>query len=150
MLERRIEQDLKAALLSGDRTKVDTLRIIKSALLYAKVEKGKRDSGLDEEEEIAVLSKEAKKRQESADLYIKGGNQSRAEAELAEKVIIEAYLPQQLSENELNSVVETVVDKLKAKDLSAMGQVIATVKAETAGAADGANIARLVKERLSS
>ena len=148
MLEQQIEQDLKAALLSGDRMKAETLRGIKSALLYAKVEKGKRETGLSKDEEIAVLSKESKKRTESAELYLKGGSQEKADAELKEKEIIDKYLPEQLSETALNEIVESAIKELGATDLSAMGKVIALVKEKTAGAADGGLIAKAVKDKL--
>jgi uncharacterized protein YqeY len=149
MLEKQIEQDLKTALLGGDQLKVSTLRSIKSALLYLKVEKGKRDSGLSSEEELAILSKEAKKRTESAELYLQGGNKEKAETELAEKAIIDQYLPKQLSEEELLPIVRQVIAELQVQDMSGMGQVIAAVKQKTTGAADGSVIARLVKENLS-
>lgn len=148
MLEQQIEQDLKAALLSGDRLKADTLRGIKSALLYEKVDKGKREEGLSDEEIIGVLSKEVKKRNESAEVYIRGGSNERAEKELKEKQFIEAYLPRQLSEPELQAVVVQTVNELNASAASDMGRVIAAVKSKTAGASDGATIARLVKENL--
>lgn len=148
MLEKRIEQDLKTALLAGDRLKIDTLRSIKSALLYYKVEKGKRDSGLNHEEEIAVIAKESKKRSESAELYIKGGNQEKATTELAEKKIIDQYLPEQLSEDALLEIVLATIKDLRVDDQSAMGKVIAAVKQKTGGAANGGLIARLVKENL--
>lgn len=149
MLEQKIEQDLKTALLQGDHIRVSVLRGLKSALLYEKVAKGKRDTGLTDEEIVVVLSKEAKKRQESADLYVQGNSKERAETELAEKAIIEEYLPTQLSEEELTTIVEQTIKELKATDIKSMGGVIGAVKKKTAGAADGAVIARLVKERLS-
>lgn len=148
MLEKQIEQDLKEAMLSGDRTKVETLRGLKSALLYLKVEKGKRDSGLSQEEEIAVLSKESKKRQESADLFVQGGNEVKAEEELTEKKIIDKYLPEQLSEEAIIQAVDDAIEKLGVSGPQNMGQVIGLVKSKTAGSADGSTIARLVKERL--
>lgn len=149
MLEQQIEQDLKTALLSGDRVKADTLRSIKSAFLYVKVEKGKRDSGLSRDEEIAVLSKESKKRQESADLYRKGNNEERAQAELAEKAVIDHYLPKQMTEDEIKKLVNETIAEQGAADMSAMGKVIAAVKEKSSGSADGATIARIVKESLS-
>lgn len=148
MLEQKIEQDLKVALLSSDRVRVSVLRGLKSALLYEKVAKGKRDTGLTDDEVIAVLTKEAKKRQESADLYKQGKSEERAEAELAEKAIIEEYLPPQLSEEELAKIVEQTINELGAADIKAMGSVVGAVKGKTAGAADGAIIARLVRDRL--
>lgn len=148
MLEKQIEQDLKVALLGGDRLKAQTLRGLKSALLYFKVEKGKRETGLSEEEEVSVLSKEAKKRQESADLYRQGGSEEKAQAELEEKAIIEKYLPEQMAEEEVMKIVATAIQETGASQLSDMGKVIAAVKAQTAGKADGALIAKLVKEQI--
>jgi uncharacterized protein YqeY len=149
MLEPQIAQDLKAALLAGDKTKAETLRGLKSALLYAKVERNKRESGLTQEEEVVVLAREAKKRAESAELYLKGGANDRAEIELTEKAVIDAYLPQQLSEDELRPVILETIEQTGINDVSRMGVIIAEVKKRTAGSADGATIARLVKEVLS-
>ncbi len=149
MLEKQIEQDLKAALLAGDALKTDTLRGLKSALLYVKVAKGKKETGLDEAEEIAVLASEVKKRSESAELYTRGGSSERAEKELKEKTIIEAYLPKQLSEDELADIVSNVISELGVTDISGMGKVIGKVREETTGRADGALIAKMVKEKLS-
>lgn len=148
MLKARIDQDLKTALLAGDKVLATTLRGLKSVILYAEVAKGVRDTGLGDEEITALLSKEAKKRQESADLYKQGGNEERAAAELAEKVVIEAYLPKQLSDEELQQVVDAAIAEVGADGPSAMGQVIGAVKQKTAGQADGGRIAQLVKERL--
>lgn len=148
MLKQRIEQDLKAALLAGDKERATTLRGLKSVILYDEVAKGAREKGISDDEIIALFAKEVKKRQESADLYTKGGAADRAQAELAEKAIIEEYLPKQLSDAELLSVVDEAIAQTGASGPQAMGQVIGLVKQKTAGSADGARIATLVKERL--
>lgn len=148
MLKQQIEQDLKQALLAGEKERAMTLRSIKSAILYAEVAQSARDEGLQDEAIIALLSKEAKKRQESADFYVKGGFQDRAAAELAEKAIIESYLPKQLSDDELAVIVDEVVAGLDVVGPQAMGQAIAQVKQKTAGQADGSRIAQVVKVRL--
>jgi uncharacterized protein YqeY len=148
MLEQRLEQDLKAALLAGEAQKVTTLRGLKSVLLNLKISSGKRESGLNDQEVQAVLAKEAKKRQESADLYSQGGNNDRATAELEEKAIIEAYLPAQLSEAEIVSLVEAAINETGAQGMANLGQVIAAVRAKAGAGADGALIARLAKEKL--
>jgi uncharacterized protein YqeY len=148
MLEQRLEQDLKTALLARDSQTVSTLRGVKSALLNLKVATGKRESGLSDEEVMSVLSKQSKQRQESADLYVQGKDQARADAELAEKKIIDVYLPQQLSEAELMPIIDKVIRDTGATSPAAMGQVMAAVRAQTAAQADGAVIARLVKEKL--
>jgi uncharacterized protein YqeY len=148
MLKQHIEQDLKTALLEGDKARVTTLRSIKSAVLYAEVAKGAREEGLSDDAIIALLTKAAKQRQESADLYRKGGSEDRAHVELAEKVVIESYLPKQLSDDELLGVVKEVSANFDTTSPQVLGQIIAAVKQKTQGAADGGRIALLVKERL--
>lgn len=148
MLEQRLEQDLKTAMLAGDSERVMTLRNLKSALLNVKVASGKRESGLTDEEVLPVLSKEAKKRQESADFYVQGNSQDRADKELSEKAIIEEYLPSQLSEEEITAIVEEVIANLGVSGPSAMGQIMGQVKARTGARADGSIVAKIVKEKL--
>ncbi len=148
MLEERIEQDIKTALLAQDKQRVATLRQVKSALLNIKVAEGKRASGLSDETVLAVLAKEVKKRQESADLYRQGGDNDRAEAELAEKAIIESYLPAQLSEADLTELVNEVI--ASGGGSQPIGAVIGQVKQKAGPTADGATIARIVKEKLAA
>jgi uncharacterized protein YqeY len=150
MLETRLEQDIKTALLGGDTARLMTLRTLKSAILNVKVATNKRESGLTDEEVLPILSKEVKKRQESADMYVQGGDQTRAGHELAEKVIIESYLPAQLSETDIEKIVDEVITTSGAAGMSAMGQVMGLVKAKTGSTADGSIIARLVKQKLSN
>lgn len=135
-------------MLAGDKTLVTTLRGIKSAILYAEVAKGLRDQGLPDPEVIDLLTKEAKKRQESADMYTQGGSAEKADAETAEKIVIEKYLPAQMSEEDLKKLVAGVVQELGVSGPQAMGQVIGEVKKRSAGQADGGRIAVLVKEAL--
>jgi uncharacterized protein YqeY len=148
MLEQKIEQDIKTALLAGDSRRVSTLRGLKAVLLNVKVATGKRETGLSDDEVLVQLGKQAKQRQESADMYVQGGDQARAEAELAEKAIIEAYLPAQLSEAEIIKLIDEVIAQTGASGQAAMGQVIGQVKQKAAAAADSAVIARLAKEKL--
>ena len=147
-LKQQIDDDIKTAMLAGDKTLVTTLRGLKAAILNVEVAKGVRDAGLPDNEVIDLLSKEAKKRQESADMYTTGAAPDKAAAELAEKVVIEKYLPAQLSEDELLVVIDSVIAEIGG-GLAQMGQIIGSVKQKTAGTADGAMIAKLVKERLS-
>ncbi len=150
-LRQQLDADLKAALLAKNTIKVETLRGLKSAILYADVAAKKRDvGGIGDDEITALIAKESKKRQESADLYIRGGSQARADKELAEKAIIEAYLPEQLTEEALLRVIDAVIAEQGAISVQAMGKVIGLVKSEVGGGADGARIAQLVKERLSA
>jgi uncharacterized protein YqeY len=150
MLKQQLDKDLKVALLSGDKDRATILRGLKSVILYAEVAKGSREEGLPDEEILALFAKEAKRRQDSADLYTKGDRPELAEKELAEKVIIEEYLPQQMSDDELKGIIRTVVSELGASGMQQIGQVIGTVKQKTEGRADGSRIAQFVKERLTS
>jgi uncharacterized protein YqeY len=124
--------------------------MVKSTLLNLKVSNGTRDSELSDEAIIGVLQKEAKKRQESADLFAQGGNQVKADDELAEKKIIEKYLPEQMNEEAIAAIADDIIATLDEKNMSKMGQVIGQVKQKTGASADGSVIARIVKERLSN
>jgi hypothetical protein len=147
-LKNAIDQDLKTALLGGDQPLATTLRGLKAEILNIEIRDGKRAEGLNDDEVIAVLQKEAKKRQESADLYRQGGDEHREAKELAEKEIIAQYLPAQLSETEVQALIDEVVAATGASGMQAMGQVIGAVKAKAGASADGAMVARLVKEKL--
>jgi uncharacterized protein YqeY len=148
-LKHKIEADLKRAMLAGDKTLVTTLRGLKSVILYAEVAAGSRETGLDDQTVTSLLQKEAKKRQESADLYRQGGSEEKAAAELAEKAVIEQYLPAQLDEAAVRQLVTEIIGRLGATSPAQMGQVIGAAKQAAGGAADGAVIARLAKELLS-
>lgn len=147
-IKAQIDKDLKVAMLAGNKDLVMTLRGLKSAILYAEVASGSRDEGLPEAEALNVLAKESKKRQESIDMYKQGGNLEKAAAEEAEKQIIQNYLPVQLTEQELTELVDKTIKALKVDSMQSMGQVIGAVKKDSNGQADGAEIARIVKERL--
>jgi uncharacterized protein YqeY len=148
-LRQQLDDDVKAAMLAGDRLRVETLRGLKTVILYADVATKTRDTGgIDEDAITALFFKETKKRQESADLYVQGGSQERADKELAEKAIIEAYLPKQLSDEELGQIVDTAIADTGASEAKDMGRVIGAVKSKTGNSADGAKIAKLVAERL--
>lgn len=150
-IRQQLDDDVKAALLAGDSLRVDTLRGLKSVILYADVAAKKRDSGgVPDDEVLSLLAKEAKKRQESADLYVQGGSQERADKELAEKAIIESYLPEQLSIEELTKLVDEVIIEQGAEGMQAMGKVIGAIKSKAGSTVDGAKVAELVKERLSA
>jgi len=144
----QINSDIKIAMLAGDKDQVMVLRGLKSVILYAEVAEGARDSGLAEPQVVGLMQKELKKRQESADLYRQGGNIVKAEAEESEKIIIAGYLPEQLTEMAIKALIENEIKRLGDVSLQQMGQLIGSVKTAGGGNADGAVIARLVKERL--
>jgi uncharacterized protein YqeY len=144
----KIESDLKSALLAGEKAKVETLRGLKSAILNETIAQGAKDSGLDDEQIQKVLSKESKKRSEAAELYKKGGNEERAEAELAEKAVIDAYLPEQADESQITAAVDKAMAGMESPTMADMGKIIGAVKTELGAGADGGTVARIVKEKL--
>jgi len=147
-LKQRIQDDLKAALLGGDRFASQTLRGLKAAILNEEVAKNKRDDGLDDASIEQIIAKEVKKRNEAAALYDQNNRQDSAADERREADILSNYLPTQLSEPELKTIVDAKVAELGATDAKMMGQVIGAVKADVGNTADGAMIAKLVKEAL--
>lgn len=147
-MQEKIESDLKTALLAGDKVKVETLRGLKSAILNEAIAQNAKDKGLDDEQIQKVLAKEAKKRQEAADLYKQGGNDERAEAELSEKAIIDGYLPEQVDEGAIQAAIDEEIAKLDSPQMSDMGKIIGAVRAKLGAGADSGTIARLTKEKL--
>lgn len=142
---KKISEDLKVSMKSGDHFRLGVLRMVNSALQNKKIEKGK-DGVLTEEEVLQVLTKEAKKRKESVLAFEAGGRPELAENEKKELVIIEAYLPAQMSREEASKEVErilaTIVDKSK------FGLVMKEVMKELKGKADAAMVTELIKEKL--
>lgn len=149
-MQEQIERDLKSALLAGDKIKVETLRVLKSAIQNEAIALNPEKKTLSDEQAQKVLMRESKKRQEAADLYKQGGNNERAELELAEKGIIDSYLPEQLDESAITAAVNEEIAKLDSPQMSDMGKVIGAVRAKLGTTADGATIARIVKENLES
>lgn len=147
-LKQRIDNDLKAALLGGDRFVAQTLRGLKAAVLNEEVAQNKRDIGLDDASIEQIIAKEVKKRNESAALYEQNQREDSAADERREADVLSQYLPKQLSEAELKTVVDAKVAELGATEAKMMGQVIGAVKQEVGNTADGAMIAKLVKQAL--
>ncbi len=148
-LKQRINDEMKAALLGGDRFVGEVLRNLKAAVLNEEVAKNKRDEGLSDAEIEQVIAREVKKRAESAKLYRDNARPELAEPEEQEAEVLKAYLPQQLSEDEVRELARAKIAELGASSLQMMGQVIGAVKAQAGNAADGAMVARVVKEQLS-
>lgn len=147
-LKEQIQADLKAALLSGSRFEADVLRGLKAAILNEEVAQNKRDEGLGDQEIEKVIAREVKKRAESVKLYEENGRPELADAEAKEAGVLEKYLPQQLSETEVIDIVTQTIDEMGATGMQSMGLVIKAVKEKVGNTADGALIARVVKEKL--
>ncbi len=147
-LKDQIDNDLKAALLGGDRFKGEVLRGLKAVILNEEVAQQKRDAGLSDEVIEQLIAREVKKRQESATIYDGAGRPELSEKERAEAQVIEAYLPAQLSESDILLVIERVIADLGAAGMGDMGKVIGAVKQELGNSASGSLVAQLVKNAL--
>ena len=147
-LKAQLDNDIKAALLSGNRFGADVLRSLKAVILNEEVAKGVRDTGLDDASIEALIMKEVKKRQDSIQQYTAAGRPELAEQEKNEMDVLSAYLPEQLSEAEIQAVVDATIAALGVSGPQAMGQVMGAVKAKLGTSADGATVARLVKTAL--
>jgi uncharacterized protein YqeY len=147
-LKEQIQSDMKAALLGGNRFEGDVLRGLKAAILNEEVAANKRDEGLSDDEIERIVAKEVKKRQESIRLYDENGRPELADNERQEAAVIERYLPKQLSESEIIAIVEETIDEMGATGMQSMGLVMKAVKEKVGNTADGALLAKTVKEKL--
>ena len=149
-LKAQFDIDIKAALLSGDRFTASVLRDFKAAVLNEEVAQKKRETGLSDEDIEKVLAREVKKRAESAAIYDGADRAELAQQERAESKVLKAYLPEQVSEEDIKAAVDEAIVATGATNPAMMGQVIGAVKSQLGNSADGATIARLVKEALAS
>jgi len=147
-LKDRIQSEMKAALLGGDRFVGETLRNFKAAILSAEITLGKRESGLEDEEIEKIVAREIKTRTESARLYRENNRDDLADPEEREIEILNKYLPAQMGEDELKQLIAAKIAELKATGPQMMGQVIGAVKKEAGNTADGSLVAQLVKDAL--
>ncbi len=147
-LKEQISDEMKAALLGGNRFVGETLRNLKAAILNEEVAQGKRDEGLSDADIEKVIAREAKKRIESAKVYRDNSRPELAEPEEQELAILQQYLPKQMTEDELRAIVKEKIAELGATSPVMMGQVIGAVKQAAGNAADGAVVAQIVKQEL--
>ncbi len=150
MLIDQIQEDLKKAMLDRDELKVSTLRLLSSALTYARVDGNNSDQTQSDEVVIDIVQKEVKKRKEAAAGFRQGNREEQAQKEEAEAKVLEGYLPAQISDEELTKIVKETITNLGAKSMQDMGKVIAEVRGKVGQSADGSRISSLVKEVLQS
>lgn len=148
-LEIKINQDIKEAMKAKDRDKLESLRAIKTALLLEKTSKGGSEE-ISEDAEIKILQKLVKQRKDSAQIYKEQKRDDLAEKELMEASVIEKYLPEQMSDEELELKIKEIVEKVGASSMADMGKVMGMASKELAGKADGKAIADKVKTILNS
>lgn len=146
-LASEIQNDLVRAMKEKDARKLSVLRMVKSAVQMAQVEKGK-ENALTDEEVMAILRRLIKQRNEAADMYKKGGAAERAEEELEEAKLLEVYLPAQLSDEEMSEIVKGIIDSVGASSMKDMGKVMGRAMKEVAGRADGKRVRAETERQL--
>ena len=148
-LQKKVMTAMKEAMKSKDQTALTALRAIKSAILLAQTESG-ASGELTEEQEMKLLQRQVKQRKDSAAIFIEQGREDLAAPELAEASVIEQFLPEALSEEEVEKVVIAVIEQTGAFGMKDMGKVMGMVTKKLAGQADGKTISTIVKAKLMS
>jgi uncharacterized protein YqeY len=147
-LKSKIETEIKQAMLAKNKERLTALRSIKSLILLAETEKGAKQE-INEAGEIAILTKAAKQRKDSLAIYETQNRADLAAVEQQELVVIEEFLPKQLSESEVRDIIKVAVTKLGATTIKDMGKVMGAVSKDLAGKADNKLIADIIKSQLS-
>ncbi|WP_282124630.1 GatB/YqeY domain-containing protein [Algibacter mikhailovii] len=147
-LQQDVMSALKVAMKTKDQVALTALRAVKSAILLAQTESGVKED-LSEEQELKILQKQVKQRKDSAAIYLEQGREDLAAPELAEAEVIAQFLPEALTNEEIEKVVVATIDQIGASGMKDMGKVMGIVNKELAGRADGKTISTIVKSKLS-
>jgi len=143
-IEEKINADVKASMLAKNAKRLEAVRAIKAAILLLKTS----PEGLSEESATKAIQREYKKRKETYDIYVQQNRPDLAEDELAQALIMEEYLPKQLSEDEIKTIVKTAITDSGASSAADMGKVMGAANKVIAGRADGKLVSQIVKEML--
>ena len=142
----KLQEDLKQAQLARDEIKVSTLRLLLSEIKNAEIAKGGQ---LADSDVVTIVQREIKKRKEAAIGFRSGQREEQAQKEEVEALVLQGYLPAQLSNEELTKIIEESINEVGAKSISDMGRVIGVVMGKVKGQAEGGVVSALVKEKLS-
>lgn len=146
ILENKIMEDIKSAMKVKDKTALEALRAVKSAILLAKTEA--KGVELTEADEIAILTKQVKMRKDAAEQFEAQNRPEMAENELNQAKVIERFLPEQLDADEIKTAIVAIIQEVGATDMKDMGKVMGLANEKLAGKADGKAIAQEVKKQL--
>ncbi len=150
MNKQKLQEELKQSMLAKDELKTSVLRMLLSALNYYEIQKGGAGYEATEEDVLTVIQKEVKQRNDSIEQFKNAGRNELAEKEEKELEILKKYLPEQLSEEDVKSLVDEAIKQTGASTMQDMGKVMGYLSAKIKGKADGGFVSRLVKEKLSS
>ena len=144
----KISESIMIAMKKKDTVSLESLRAIKSSLLLAQTQKGNK-SEISEEDEIKILQKLVKQRKESADIYIAQNRSELAEVEINQSKIIEKFLPEQMSLDQIEKIILELIDKTGASGMKDMGKIMGMASKQLSGKADGKTISNIVRAKLS-
>lgn len=148
MLYERITKDYMSAMKNKDSFRAEVLSTLRSAIKYREIELREKGKELDDQEVLDVIKKEIKKRKEAIEMYKQGGREDLAEKEEKELAILQEYVPQGLSEEELKERIKNIIERVGARTIKDMGKVMKEAMAELRGFAEGEEIRRVVEELL--
>ena len=149
-LAERVDEDLKQAMRDKNAAKLGVLRMLKSALKYAAIEKAGADGDLNDAEAVQVIRKQVKQRQDSIESFEKGGRAELVAKEKDELSILQTYLPQAMSADDLSKIVRETIAEVGATSKAQMGAVMKALQPKVAGRADGKTLSAEVQKQLSS
>ncbi|ACB50012.1 putative GatB/Yqey [Crocosphaera subtropica ATCC 51142] len=148
-LKEKLTEDIKQAMKSKDKIRLETIRSLKKVILEKEVEvRPKGQTELTPEQELEVLAQQAKQRRDSIEQYRQGGRNDLADKEAQELVIIETYLPRQLSTEEIEAIIDNIIESVGATSPKDMGKVMGPAMKELKGKADGKQVQEIVKAKL--
>ncbi|MEB3359556.1 MAG: GatB/YqeY domain-containing protein [Synechococcales bacterium] len=149
-LKDRISEDIKAAMKAKDKTRLEAVRGIKKVILERETDaRAKGQEGLTDDEDLEVLTQQAKQRRDSIEQYRNAGREDLAEKEAQELAVIESYLPAQLSDEDLSTALDDIIAQTGASSPKDMGKVMGQAMAQLKGKADGKKVQEMVKAKLS-
>lgn len=149
MLKQKMQGELKQSMLARNELKTSVLRLLLSAINYYEIQKGGAGYEATDEDVLSAIQKEAKQRRDSIEEFKKAGRMELADKETKELGMLQAYLPQQMNEDEIKALVKEVIKQTDAKTISDMGKIMGTLMPKVKGKADGGLVSKIVRESLS-
>jgi len=147
-LKEELTEDLKQAMRQGDERRKSTIRLVRAAIANAEIERGRRE--LNDDEVLAIIAREVKRRREAIEEFAKGGRQDLVDREQAELDILLEYLPRQMTKEEIEAAAHRVIEEVGATSLAQMGKVMGRLMPQVKGRADGKVVSQVVREILAS
>lgn len=149
MLKQKFQEELKQSMLAKDKLKTSVLRLLLSAINYYEIQKGGAGYEATDEDVLSVIQKEVKQRKESIKQFKAGGRQDLTDKEQKELEILQKYLPEQMSENQIREIVKETIREIGTATAADMGKVMSALMPKVKGKADGSLVSKIVKEELS-